>query len=120
MGQSTQDMDLPDPFVDIYPTQPSPKSVSFRLGEKLGRVFLTFKGKIDRKYQAVTQGIHHQVEAESEMERLAQEQWLQEQVEQIAAQYHSQLKRLQHRYAFVSLMALLIGGVCGATVITYF
>ncbi|TYG35282.1 hypothetical protein FW755_09350 [Lonepinella koalarum] len=120
MSQSTQNMDLQDPFADIYSTQSTPKSVSFRLGEKLGRFFLVFKGKINQQYQAVTKGIHHQVEAEAEMERLAQEQWLQEQVEYISAQYHSQLKRLQYRYAFISFMTLLIGVVCGVAAMIYF
>ncbi|PJG82791.1 hypothetical protein [Caviibacterium pharyngocola] len=120
MSHSTQNVDLFDPFADVSPTQPTQKSVSFRFGEKLGRIFLKLKGKINRKYRAVTEGIHHQVEAEAEMERLAQEQWLQEQVDEVAAQYHLQLKRSRLRYALVSVSAFIAGGLSSVLVMVYF
>lgn len=120
MNHLINDVGLPDPFAGEFQSQPTRKSASFRLGEKLGSVFLNLKGKVNRKYQAVTEGIHHQVEAEAEMARLAQEHWLQEQVDEISAEYQLKLKRLRIRYTWISLISLVIGCLVGVMLMVYF
>lgn len=105
MSQQTAGWDV-IPFESSKTVKPS---LFWKLGNKLGNVFVSAKHKAKSKYVEVTKGINQRIAEEEEMRALELQMCLDEQ----AAEYEQEISRIKRKMFFWTLLAAIIAFVCG-------
>ncbi|MDX3903957.1 hypothetical protein AB6W79_10830 [Pasteurella multocida] len=105
MSQQTAGWDV-IPFESSKTAKPS---LFWKLGNKLGNIFISAKHKAKSKYVEVTKGINQRIAEEDEMRALELQMFLDEQ----AAEYEQEISRIKRKMFFWALLAAIIAFICG-------
>lgn len=85
-------------------------SFSWKLGNKLGNIFVSAKHKAKSKYVEMTKGINQRIAEEDEMRALELQASLDEQAE-IYEQKISRIKRKMFLFAFLAVIIAFVSGM---------
>ncbi|MGZ3082532.1 hypothetical protein [[Haemophilus] ducreyi] len=93
----------------LIPFTDSQHPLSYRFGQRLGRLFVSLKAKATNKYKDVTSGINQSIEAE-ETRRFHELQML---LDDQATEYEDAIINMRKRWLKKSVFAVLLALILG-------